>query len=201
MKKWTVLLCLSALMTGYAGADDPVVADEAAPEETAHTPRFIVLVPERVDHIWNWLQYADESNHIAQGAIEKALIRAQMEVVDLSGAELPAFGNDWRKLQSTAYAVQAGRQLNADYVIAGQASAVKGSENRGYGVTIMRASAEISVRIIRVSDSKILDVLDASSMEGGQSVQAAGQAALKEASKQIAGKITRAVRELKPVGP
>lgn len=201
MKKWIALLSLSLFMTGHTLADDSVVTEESVPEEAAPAPRFIVLVPERIDHIWNWLQYTDESNHLVQGAIEKALIRAGMEVVDISGAALPDFGNDWRRLQSTAYAVETGRQLNADYVIAGEASAVKGSENTAYGITIMRSSAEISVRVIRVSDSKILEVLDASSMEGGQSVQAAGQAALKAASKELSGKINRFLRTLQDPAP
>lgn len=185
-----------------APAEVAAPADEAAPVEAAseapqpRAPRFAVILPERIDHDWYWFLYSDRSQHIVQSAVEKALVRAGLDVIDLETATLPAFGDDFAKLETTAYAVQAGRSLKADYVIAGQATAVKASEGQAYGVNVVRTQAEITAKIIRVVDGKILEVEDASAMEGGQSAQAAGQVALKKAGTVVAGKIARLAAKL-----
>ncbi len=172
------------------------VCAEEASTEAAPTVSFVVLLPERIDHAWYWLLYSDQAQHIVQSAIEKALIRAGLDVIDVSGAPLPPFGGDWQRMQSAAYAVTAGKQLGADYVIAGQATAVKSSQSEAYGVTVTRAQAEITAKIIRVNDGRVIEVEDASALEGGQSVQAAGQTALKKAGEQIAAKLARKAHAL-----
>jgi len=177
-----------------SNAEAPSAIQEEAPAPRA--PTFVVILPERIDHDWYWILYSDTSQHIVQSAVEKALIRAGMNVIDLQTATLPSFGNDMMQLQSIAYAVKAGRQLKADYVISGQATAVKASEGIAYGVNVVRTQAEVTAKIIRVSDGRILEVEDASMLEGGQSVQAAGQTALKKAGTQVAGKIVRTASKL-----
>ncbi|HMO49889.1 MAG TPA: hypothetical protein PKE26_05815 [Kiritimatiellia bacterium] len=176
--------------TPETGADEPEVSAENRPL------RFVVILPERIDHIWYWMLYSDQSQHIVQSAVEKALVRAGLEVIDLNAARLPEVGGDLKLLASMAYGLQAGRLLEADYLITGQATAVKASEGRAYGVNVIRTQAEVSARIVRISDGKIITVEDASAQEGGQSVQAAGQNALKKAGAQIAGKIARSARLL-----
>jgi len=183
---------------------DMMAVEESNPEAPSaieeapapRTPTFVVIIPERIDHDWYWILYSDTSQHIVQSAVEKALIRAGMNVIDLQTITMPPFGNDMMQLQSIAYAVKAGRQLNADYVISGQATAVKASEGTAYGVNVVRTQAEVTAKIIRVSDGRILEVEDASVLEGGQSVQAAGQTALKKAGSQVAGKIVRTASKL-----
>ncbi|HMO03318.1 MAG TPA: hypothetical protein PKC67_00105 [Kiritimatiellia bacterium] len=175
---------------------DETPATDADPEavEASKPPTFAVILPERIDHDWYWFLYTDTAQHIVQSAVEKALIRAGVEVIDLNTATLPSFGNNWERLVSNAFALEAGKQLKADYVVTGQATAVKASQGVAYGVTVYRSQAEITAKIVRVSDGKIIAIEDASIQEGGQSAQAAGQAALKKASGQIGGKIARAAR-------
>jgi len=185
------------------GASETAPAEEAVevaePEAVVppKVPTFVVIVPERIDHDWYWILYSDRSQHIVQSAIERALIRAGVEVIDLTtAASLPSVGNDMQRLQTTGYALQVGKQLNADYIISGQATAVKASEGQAYGVNVVRTQAEVSAKIIRARDGKILAVEDASMLEGGQSAQAAGQNALKKAGTQIGSKLARTAREL-----
>lgn len=188
MHKYGVMI-LAAVMALSVGAEEPAV-------EGVKPATFVVLLPERIDHAWYWLLYSDQSQHIVQSAIEKALVRAGLDVVDVGGADLPPFGGDWQRMQSSAYAVTAGRKLGADYVITGQATAVKSSQSEAYGVTVVRAQAEITAKLIRVSDGRVIDVEDAGALEGGQSAQGAGQAALKKAGEQIAAKLARKAAEL-----
>ncbi len=177
-------------------------AETEAPSEPAAQPAvakpttFVVLLPERIDLDWYWILYTDVSQHIVQSAIEKALIRAGLEVIDLNTIALPSFGNDWQRIMSVTYAVDAGRAASADYVITGQATAVKASEGFAYGVNVYRSQAEITAKIVRVRDGKIMEIEDASQLEGGQSAQAAGQSALKKAGAQVASKIARAASAL-----
>lgn len=225
MMKWMIaLLLIVAAPTAYseidedsiAGAvedvavEDTVEAAETSPEpgdaselesvavepEATRAPTFVVIVPERIDHDWYWVLYSDRSQHIVQSAIEKALIRAGVDVIDLTTASLPSIGHDLGQLQTTGYALKVGKQLQADYIVSGQATAVKASEGRAYGVNVVRTQAEVSARIIRVRDGKILIVEDASVLEGGQSAQAAGQNALKKAGAQVGSKLARTAREL-----
>jgi hypothetical protein len=213
MKTWlwmcVTALCLTAtrvpaeeLMPETTPVEPPAPVEEIAaaveptPEPAPRAPVFAVMLPERVDHAWYWLLYTEQSQHIVQTAVEKALVRAGLDVVDLSTATLPAHGGDWQRLLSVAFAQEAGRALAADYIVTGQATAVQASSGSAYGVTVVRSQAEISARIVRVSDGKILAIEDASALEGGQAAQAAGQAALKKAGAQVASKIARAARAL-----
>jgi len=169
---------------------------ESDPAPAAKIPVFAVILPERIDHDWYWILYTDTSQHIVQSAIEKALVRAGVEVIDLNTAPLPSVGSDMQKLMSMAYALDAGKQVMADYVVTGLATAIKASEGQAYGVNVYRSQVEIVAKIVRVSDGKIMAIEDASLQEGGQSAQAAGQSALKKAGTQVASKIARTAREL-----
>lgn len=200
----SLLTCLFLLMpltwTAPALAEDEPI--ENAAEESPAAPRFMVILPERVDNVWYWILYAESSQHIVQTAIEKALIREGFEVVDAALAEGVS-----RRLRSiddllgldNARAV--AEELGADYLITGQATAGEASVSTAYGVRVVRANAEITARLVRISDAKVLDVFDASATEGGQAVRAAGQAALKAAGKTIAADIRNACRDLAEPAP
>lgn len=167
-------------------------ADESTAPAEPVAPKIAVITPEQVDGEWFWYSWGGGSQHIVQSAIEKALVRAGFEVIDVT-----ALGS-WRSLDDligARTASQKGKELGADYVIAGKATAVKASEGVAYGVTVIRANAEITLRLIRVSDGKVLAVEDASAQAGGQAVRAAGQEALKQAGNTIARKVVGAVRD------
>ncbi|HPG00943.1 MAG TPA: hypothetical protein PLE77_12830 [Kiritimatiellia bacterium] len=172
----------------------PAMPDEApAAAEPAKAPRFVVILPERIDNIWFWFYVTDESEHVVQSAVEKALVRAGIDVVDISAADV--FGGETiEALLGKDTAVAKARQLGADYVILGTATASKASEGVAYGVTVIRAGANITAKIVRVSDGKIMAVVDASAQEGGQAVMAAGREALKKAGKNIGDQLVGAIQ-------
>lgn len=173
-----------------------VVETEPVVSETPKAPIFAVILPERIDHDWYWILYTDTAQHIVQSAIEKALVRAGAEVIDLNTASIPSVDSDMQRLMSMDFAVNAGKQVKADYVVTGHATAIKASEGQAYGVNVFRSQVEIVAKIVRVSDGKIMAIEDASAQEGGQSAQGAGQAGLKKAGTQVASKIARIAREL-----
>ena len=184
----------------------PDVVVEETPATPAETPaaveptkasRFVVILPERIDNIWFWFYYTDESEHVVQSAVEKAMVRAGLDVVDISAAGVFGEGTIEAVLGKDT-AVAKARQLGADYVILGSATASKASEGVAYNVTVIRASASVTAKIVRVSDGKIMAVVDASAMEGGQAVMAAGREALKKAGKSIGDQLVGAIDALAP---
>jgi len=174
------------------GVEQPAeVADADEPEE----PRFAVFLPEQIDRVWFWFYYTDQQQHIVQSAVEKALIREGFDVVDVRSANAIA-GSSINDILSKDRAVATASELGADYVIVGTAIADKKSQGSAYGVTVVRASAEITAKIVRVSDAKIMDVEDASAEEGGEALQAASRQALKKAGRDIARKIARSAKKI-----
>ncbi len=189
MKVRTLVLALTVLALALPATRAEEETAESA--EPPAAPKIAVITPEQLDGEWFWYSWGGGNQHIVQSAIEKALVRAGFEVVDVT-----ALGS-WRSLDDligARTASQKGKELGADYVIAGKATAVKASEGMAYGVTVIRANAEITVRLVRVRDGKVLAVEDASAQAGGQAVRAAGQEALKQAANTIARKITGSVR-------
>lgn len=165
-----------------------VVAEEPAPAPAA---KFVVLLPEQIDHQWFWFYYTEEAQHIVQSAVEKALIDAGLDVMDLSAMDAAGSIND---VISKDAAVGKAASMGADYAIIGTAIADKTSEGRAYGVNVIRASATITARIIRVKDGKIMAVEEAAAEEGGQALKGASRDALKKAGRDIARKLARAAQ-------
>ncbi|HMP75783.1 MAG TPA: CsgG/HfaB family protein [Kiritimatiellia bacterium] len=192
MKSFVYLSLMMAglMVAGLARAEEAGAGEaEATPEKVA--PKIAVITPEQIDGEWYWYAYGGGQQHIVQSAIEKALLRNNVDILDVT-----ALGS-WRSLDDLIGARTAatkGKELGADYVIAGKATAVKASEGSAYGVNVIRANAEVTLRLIRVSDGKVLAVEDASAQAGGQAVRAAGQEALKQAGNAAARKIAAAVR-------
>jgi curli biogenesis system outer membrane secretion channel CsgG len=182
---------LAASFALFLALASPLARAEEAEAEKPAAPKIAVITPEQIDGEWFWYSWGGGQQHIVQSAIERALLRAGFEVVDVT-----ALGS-WRSLDDligARTAQQRGKELGADFVVAGKATAVKASEGSAYGVNVVRANAEITLRLVRVSDGKVLAVEDASAQAGGQAARAAGQEALKQAAQTAARKITAAVR-------
>ena len=178
-----------------APAEQP--APEAAPApEPAPAPKFVVFLPEQVDSEWFWYYYSDTAQHIVQSAVEKALVNAGFEVIDIASIKGLADRGSIEQIITPAEAAKQAQANGATYAIVGQATAMKASEGVAYGVNVIRSQAEITVKIIRASDGKVLAVEDASAATGGQSQRVAGQAALKDASKVLSKKIVAAARKV-----
>lgn len=164
-----------------------------APAETVAGPaaKFVVFLPERVDRHWYWYYFADESQHVVQSAVEKALVLAGLDVVDVGVASFGDAGSI-EQLVTKDFAVAQAKQMGATHVVVGTAIADEASKNVAYGVTVVRANASITAKLVRVSDGKILAVEDATANAGGQAIEAAGREALKTAGDNIASKLARA---------
>ena len=186
--------------TAPAGEAAPVVPSAVEPSETAPTPapeapaaaKYVVFIPERVDLMWFWYYYTDVQQYFVQGAVEKALISAGKEVIDLSTCDAFQPGGTITEVTNPAEAIKKAAALGATCAVVGQADAVKSSENVAYGVTVVRANANASARILRVKDGKMLAMADATATGSGQSVQSATQEALKNVGRVMASKIAAA---------
>lgn len=167
----------------------------ASVEEESGAPTFAVFLPERIERVWYWYAYTEETQHIVQSAVEKALINAGLEVVDISSMPLPEQG-DLTQVMSAPQVVRWGAAAHADYIIMGTATADPQSEGVAYGQKVVRSTATISARIIRVSDSRIVGVQDASALMGGQALAAAAREALKKGGEDIGRKLARSAKNL-----
>jgi len=177
---------------------EPVAAPVSTPVEApapvvAPAPaKFVVFLPERVDLMWFWYYYTDIQQYFVQSAVEKALLGAGKELVDLTTSDAFQTGGTITQVTNPAEAIKKAASLGATYAVIGQADAVKTSENVAYGVAVYRANANANARIIRVKDGKMLAMEDATAQGGGQSVQGATQDALKNVGRIIASKIAAA---------
>lgn len=195
-------LMLAAGLTATAQEQEPLAVEATnapAPEQAAPTPppppRIAIIVPEQVDGEWYWFDYGGGQQHLVQNAVEKAAVGAGFEIIDVANIGGRISLDD---LIQPKTAAAKGAELGADYVIVGKATASKASEGSAYGVNVVRANAEITVRLVRVSDGKVLAVDDATAQAGGQATKAAGQAALKQAGQDAARKMVRALRQHAP---
>lgn len=225
MKRWLVLLTSIAVFSFPSFAQEPAVA-EATPDVAGETtapseapvsaeptapaaepapapkpppaPRIAVLVPEQIEGEWYWFDGGAGSQHLAQNAFEKAVVSAGYEILDVANIS----GRfSWDELINPKTATAKGRELGADYVIAGKATASKASEGSAYGVNVIRARAEITARLVRVSDGKVLAVEDGVGDSGGQAVRTASQEAIKKAAPGVARKLVGALRKAVETAP
>jgi hypothetical protein len=175
-------------------AADPVSmpVEAAAPVAEPAPAKFVVFIPERVDTMWYWYYYTDIRQYFVQGAVEKALLRAGKEIVDLTTCDAFSDGGAITQVTNPAEAIKKAASLGATYAVIGQADAVKSSQNVAYGVIVIRANANATARILRVKDGKMLEMVDATAQAGGQSVEGATQEALKSVGQAIAAKIAAA---------
>lgn len=195
MKAIARLFLIGFVLT-LAGVANGADNDKAtATEQTPHTPsvKVAVIAPEQIGDEWFWFAWGGGRQHIVQTAVEKALIGAGYDVVDVK--ELGDAGNNLDKLIASKSATATAKQLGADYVIAGKATAERASQGEAYGVKVIRADATITLQLIRVADSKVLAAEESTAQEGGQALRAAGQKALRKAAKNISEAMLKAVRE------
>ncbi|MCO5045395.1 MAG: hypothetical protein J5I99_09750 [Verrucomicrobia bacterium] len=185
-------VCLLGVGFMVAGSAFGETSTNAEPAK-APGPKIAVIAPEQIEGEWFWFSWGGGRQHVVQSAIEKSLVRAGFSVIDAT--ELGA-GRNLEDLVNAKTAAIKGKGLGADYVIAGKATAVRASESVAYGVTAVRADAEVTMRLVRVSDGAVIAVEDANAQAGGQAVRAAGKEALKKAGQDVAKKLTSALRDV-----
>ena len=197
----------TAIKTQATPEPEAAISETAAPATTSPTDqavqlpipvpaKFVVLLPERVDLMWCWYYYTDVRQYFVQSAVERALINAGKEIVDLTTCDAFQAGGVITEITNPAEAIKKAAALGATYAVIGQADAVKASENIAYGVTVVRANANASARILRVKDGKMLAMEEATAQGSGQSVQSATQDALKNVGRILASKITAAATRI-----
>lgn len=180
-----VLTCWTFCVAQEAEVPTTEPATQAAP-----APSVVVFVPERIDQEWFWYYFTAEAQHIVQSTIERALIDAGITVLDISSQSPARSMND---VLSADQARELAQKMGAEFMIWGQAIAEKKSETTAYGVRVIRATATITARLVRVSDSRVLASEEVTAEEGGQALRAAGREALKKAGQQIARKMAKAI--------
>jgi len=199
MRAIRLLSCLSLMPFAFLFAEDAV---EAAEPAVAPQASFVVVLPERIDEVWYWMHYSEQSQHLAQTAVERDLIRAGLLVVD--AATLQGHlrdGTNLETLMGTQGALDVARRAGATYLITGQATATRSSQGSAYGVTVVRANAEATARIVRVADARVLGVFEASALEGGEASRAAGQQAIRKAARSLAKEVAAAAKALPDAAP
>ena len=193
MGKWCGMMCIAGaivVMAALAGAQEPDA------ERGAEPPRFLVIIPEQIDTEWFWCYYTEVSQNIVQTRVEKALVRAGLNVIDLTTVSLFSEAGTVDQVLNRQQALRAAADAGAVYLVLGQATAVMQSRSKAYGQEVIRSQAEVTVRIIRVADGKMMGVYDAEAVEGGQAQKAAGQQALKTVAKQISRRVAGAAQKL-----
>jgi hypothetical protein len=202
MRAIRLLSCLSLLVCRCLFAEESVEAVESAPAAPAPQASFVVVLPERIDDVWYWLQYSEQSQHLTQTAVEKELVKAGLNILDAATLQgVLQDGTSLEALTGTQVALAAARKSGATYLITGQATAAKASQGSAYGVTIIRSNAEATAKIVRVSDAKVLSVHEASALEGGEASRGAGQQAIKKAAKSLAKDVAAAAKALPGAAP
>jgi hypothetical protein len=200
MKTFSVSILCSAILAAFALS---LGAEEAPPPPTEspaanNAPTVAVLLPERIDQEWFWYYFTGESAHIVQSIMEKALLDAGVVVLDVSSQPLTG---SLDSILSPDQARALAQKMGAEYMIWGQAIADKKSDSMAYGVRVVRASATITAKLIRVSDGRVMASEEISAEEGGQALRAAGREALKKAAKTISRKMIQAVQQMPGTAP
>ncbi len=154
-------------------------------------PRVMVILPERIDVDWYWYYYTVESQHLVQTKVEQELLDAGYELVDLeAGRGLPD-ETSIPALLRTRSALKTARALKAEILVLGQGEAIHASHSVAYGLNVYRSTAEITVKILRVADGKVLAVLDVTETHGAESQRAAAHNTLREAGRSLGEKIVQ----------
>ena len=188
----TLCLILTLLSPGFA-QEEAAAAEAEAPS----APTIVVLVPEKIGDDANLGGSSNESL-LVQAEIEKRLVRKGLELQDIGGLDprVDTQGGggllSWQTMTVKDGALTIARKVGADYLVYGQATAVKAGQGSAYGVTAVRAQADIVVRLVRVSDGKVLEIFDGSALEGDQAFGIAAKRALKVAAKPVAKSVADA---------
>ncbi|MFH0952773.1 MAG: hypothetical protein V1873_00420 [Verrucomicrobiota bacterium] len=187
---------VSCLIVGFAftaiGQAQEMEKEKAPPAPAKEGPKIAVILPERIDHTWFWFYYTEESMPVVQAAIEKALVNAGHNVIDISSASAFRDAVGIEQITAADTAVKKAAEMGAVYLIVGRATADNAGESTAYGLNVVRYSARVTAKIVRVSDAKVLAVEEALASTGGQGESAAGREALRQAGELIAGKLVAA---------
>lgn len=165
--------------------------------EAAVGSSIVVVVPEKIGEDTLLIGGGGNETLIVQGDIEKRLVRKGLDVRDVSGLEPKIEGGaSWQTLTVKQGALTVARQVKADYLVYGQATAVRAGKGQAYGVTSLRAQADVVVRLVEVESGKVLEVFDSSALEGDQAFGIAAKRALKEAAKPLSREVADAAEIL-----
>jgi hypothetical protein len=144
-----------------------------------------------VDVEWYWYHYGAGDDMIVQRNVEQALMNEGYEVVEASSTDaFPSRLTIDRMLQKNK-PLDIAAALKADYLVPVKAIAVHASAGQAYGVKVHGSNVEITARLIRVADGKLLEVVDENVTEGDQSQRTTARNALKAGSKKLSRQLIR----------
>ncbi len=165
---------------------------EEAPEPLA----VVVVLPEQIGEE-QALGGNNSSRMLVQAEVEKALIRSKYRVIDVNSLspQVEGSGGIWSVVTVQDSALKLAKEAGADYLVHGKASAVKAGSGSAYGISMVQSQADVTARLIRVSDGEILTVITAEALEGNQSFGIAAKEALKKAGKDTGRKLVTSVKK------
>ncbi len=169
--------------------------DKQTTRSKTGSSKFVVIIPERIDRLWYWHYYTDTAQYLVQSEVEKALIRNNVEIIDLTLVDVFQRRVRFSEFLTPQFTRSKAKELGASFLITGKAIATKISHNVAYGINVYRSSADITAKVVRVRDGKIMAVVDAEAKAGGESLLGASRDALKEAGKAIGLKLADVVKE------
>ena len=179
-----VLLCVCALSLVYA----------QTPQDTAI--KIILLITEQniegPQHAW-WASEVDLS--ALEATVATKLIAEGVEVLEPSALEQVVQKNPaFRKVSiNPGASVKMGNLAHAQYVVLGKAVASAGGNVPSS--TMRSCYANVTAKLIRVKDGKVVAYLNASGSSAHPDVITGGKEALVSAGEDLAGKLTTALKK------
>lgn len=161
------------------------------------TGSVLVILPERIDVDWFWYHYTRESQHLVQSAVEKALLRGEFEVLDIAAYEPPeGESHSLENFVKPQSALAVARSMGATWLVLGMGEANLASHNQAYGINVMRATADVSARVLDVESGKVVAVKEVSETAGSESQKTSSRQALKAAGRKLGRQLVKALEAL-----
>lgn len=166
----------------------------------AGTKVLLLIAEQNIgEHYYYWWggAIAEEVNlSLVESILAQSLTKAGFEVIDPSVMGKLKVKKPYRHLGLNANeAVELARSYGANLVILGKALATEGAKLSG--TTMVSSSANITAKVVRIKDRKIISYLSASGDSVHPNVVSAGKEALEQAAEELAEKL---INELQITG-
>lgn len=166
----------------------------------AGTKVLLLIAEQNIgEHYYYWWggAIAEEVNlSLVESILAQSLTKAGFEVIDPSVMGKLKVKKPYQHLGLNANeAVELARSYGANLVVLGKALATEGAKLSG--TTMVSSSANITAKVVRVKDRKIISYLSASGDSVHPNVVSAGNEALEQAAEELAEKL---INELQITG-
>ncbi|MFA5116346.1 MAG: hypothetical protein WC486_03600 [Candidatus Omnitrophota bacterium] len=166
-----------------------------APAKSAKTTFLLMVAEQNIESPQKAWWMSDVNLSTVESALARKLLESGYEILEpsvISGQVKADRAFERADLQDTD-TVKLGKNLNADYVVLGKAVASAGGN---VPQSSMRSCfANVTAKVIRVSDGKVIAYLDAAGSTIHTDVITGGREALANAGQDLAGKVISAMAQ------